>query len=153
MTKPLGQHERRQALKERFADNSVRPGHSELAAEMGVSERTIFRDLAAIGVSTHAAARRSLAVTGGEVPFVGRSVELEQLQAAQQQALVGHGGVTLITGEPGGGKSRLISEFRTGLKSESVVASFRWSQIGAAVLTEPLYLSPPGRFAIAHQGD
>ena len=144
MTKPLGQHERRQALKERFADNPVRPGHSELAAEMGVSERTIFRDLAAIGVSTHAAARRSL---------VGRSVELEQLQAAQQQALVGHGGVTLITGEPGGGKSRLISEFRTGLKSESVVASFRWSQIGAAVLTEPLYLSPPGRFAIAHQGD
>src|SRR5262245_7826412 len=52
-----------------------------------------------------AAARRGL------TRFVGREVELEQLQSARQLARARHGQVVAIVGEPGVGKSRLLFEF------------------------------------------
>lgn len=45
--------------------------------------------------------------------FVGREVEMAQLQAALTEAKEGQGAVWLIGGESGVGKSRLIEEFRT----------------------------------------
>ena len=43
-------------------------------------------------------------------PFVGREGELERLQAAVGEALLGRGVVVLISGEPGLGKTRLARE-------------------------------------------
>ena len=44
------------------------------------------------------------------VPLVGRSRELEALTGGLQEAIAGHGGVCLVAGEPGIGKSRLAEE-------------------------------------------
>src|SRR5262245_54976903 len=52
-----------------------------------------------------AAARRGL------TRFVGRDIELEQLQRARRLARARHGQVVAIVGEPGVGKSRLLFEF------------------------------------------
>src|SRR5215813_6513061 len=42
--------------------------------------------------------------------FIGRRTELGQLKSALEQALVGKGGMYVVTGEPGIGKTRLIQE-------------------------------------------
>src|SRR5713101_465216 len=47
----------------------------------------------------------------GLTRFVGRDIELEQLNRAQQLADTGRGQVTAIVGEAGVGKSRLVYEF------------------------------------------
>ncbi|MBM4435040.1 MAG: hypothetical protein FJ028_08070 [Chloroflexi bacterium] len=44
-------------------------------------------------------------------PLVGRWMELSRLDLAFQSARLGRGEVVVITGEPGVGKSRLVSEF------------------------------------------
>jgi hypothetical protein len=49
---------------------------------------------------------------GPPSPFVGRDHELASLQVLLQQAEAGQGQVVGIVGEPGLGKSRLLSEFR-----------------------------------------
>src|SRR5581483_8614733 len=57
-------------------------------------------------------------------PFVGREEELEHLVLRRRQAGDAHGGLVLIGGEPGIGKSRLVGEFKERLtRSTSVVAS------------------------------
>jgi len=43
-------------------------------------------------------------------PFVGRERELAELQDRLEQALAGRGGLALLAGEPGIGKSRLVEE-------------------------------------------
>ncbi|HEV8228168.1 MAG TPA: adenylate/guanylate cyclase domain-containing protein [Methylomirabilota bacterium] len=53
----------------------------------------------------HAAAARGL------TSFVGRDIELDQLQQALDLAKAGHGQVVAMVGEPGVGKSRLCWEF------------------------------------------
>lgn len=53
--------------------------------------------------------RRGLA---GSAPLVGRSAEFSLLRAALKGATTGKGGVVLITGEPGLGKTRLVQECR-----------------------------------------
>jgi DNA-binding NarL/FixJ family response regulator len=47
--------------------------------------------------------------------FVGRIVELEHLRARRRAAAEGHGGLVLVAGEAGIGKSRLVREFCTRL--------------------------------------
>ena len=44
--------------------------------------------------------------------FVGRHVELEQMQQALEQVKEGHGQIVGVMGEPGLGKSRLFYEFK-----------------------------------------
>ena len=44
-------------------------------------------------------------------PFIGRSQELNALQHRFDQAVAGNGGVALISGEPGIGKTRLVRSF------------------------------------------
>src|ERR1700722_11685654 len=57
-------------------------------------------------------------------PFVGRAEELAHLKLRRRQAGDGHGGLVLIGGEPGIGKSRLVGEFRQWLnRRTSFVAS------------------------------
>ena len=43
-------------------------------------------------------------------PFVGRAGELAALTADLDAAVGGHGGVVLVAGEPGIGKTRLVEE-------------------------------------------
>src|ERR1700730_3813095 len=58
-------------------------------------------------------ARTRLQVSAGRglTRFVGRDVELAQLQRVQQLADQGHGQIVAIVGEAGVGKSRLVHEF------------------------------------------
>ena len=51
-----------------------------------------------------------------DVPLVGRDDAMRRLRQAYARALSGYGGVVLISGEAGIGKSRLMQDFATGLE-------------------------------------
>jgi DNA-binding CsgD family transcriptional regulator len=68
----------------------------------------------------------------GKTPFVGRHAELALLQALWQEAKGGSGGVVLIGGEPGVGKSRLVRELAASVRSAGAV-----SGVAAAYEGEP----------------
>jgi class 3 adenylate cyclase/pimeloyl-ACP methyl ester carboxylesterase len=55
--------------------------------------------------------RLQVAAARGLTRFVGRDVEMEQLQRALSQAQAGHGQAVSVVGEAGVGKSRLFFEF------------------------------------------
>jgi eukaryotic-like serine/threonine-protein kinase len=75
------------------------------------------------------------AVTGRSSvrPFVGRVQELADLASALEEATSGRGSLVLVTGEPGIGKTRLMSELaRVGSQRRVRVATGRcWEQGGA----------------------
>jgi diguanylate cyclase (GGDEF)-like protein len=48
-----------------------------------------------------------------EVPFTGRVAELARMRARWDAARDGHGGIALLLGEPGSGKTRLVTELGT----------------------------------------
>jgi len=56
-----------------------------------------------------------------EVPLVGRDDVLRQLKWAYVRSRFGYGGVVLISGEAGIGKSRLMQDFVTGLEGKATV--------------------------------
>lgn len=56
--------------------------------------------------------------TGGLTTFVGREEEIELLSRRWRQARSRQGGVVLISGEPGVGKSRLVSTFHERIAGE-----------------------------------
>ncbi len=66
-------------------------------------------------------------------PFVGRAQELADLASALEEAVAGRGSLVLLTGEPGIGKTRLMSELaRTASEREvSVVTGRCWEEGGA----------------------
>ena len=59
-------------------------------------------------------------------PFIGREEELGVLARRWERARTGDGQVTLVLGEPGLGKTRLIEEFRSGL-GETAHTWVEWS--------------------------
>ena len=75
--------------------------------------------------------RRVDAFTG--LPFVGRQHELEILSASLRSAAAGRGGLILISGEPGIGKSRLAGELadRAAAKGARVLVGRCWEAGGA----------------------
>jgi len=110
-----------------------------------------FRDCGALalqGLATPVAASEVLyrhdepAALLAHTPFVGRAAELAKLTHHLQEARAGHGGLVLLAGEPGIGKTRLTEEF-----TESA------AEIGALVLAGRCYegeSAPPyGPFAEA----
>jgi class 3 adenylate cyclase/tetratricopeptide (TPR) repeat protein len=74
----------------------------------GLSEPIEMYELAGTGL---ARTRLQAAAQRGLSRFVGRDAELEQLRAALEKALHGHGQIVGVVGEPGVGKSRLFWEF------------------------------------------
>jgi transcriptional regulator with AAA-type ATPase domain len=50
--------------------------------------------------------------------FVGRIKEMDALRARLERAVAGHGGVALVVGEPGIGKTRIALELATRLPLE-----------------------------------
>lgn len=77
-------------------------------------------------------ARRSVAretrVVSDISPFVGRARELEELTALLEEALAGRGAAAVVTGEPGIGKTRLVSEIarQAGTKGSAVAWGTSW---------------------------
>lgn len=68
--------------------------------------------------------------------FVGRSDTLAQLEAALDTALAGHGGLVLLAGEPGLGKTRTAEELagRAGPRGARVLWGRCWEGDGAPAL-------------------
>ncbi len=66
----------------------------------------------------------------GHSPFVGRETELGALAARLQEAREGRGGVVLVAGEPGIGKTRLLEEFAERASREgALVLAGRCTQV------------------------
>ena len=65
-----------------------------------------------------------LSIAGALTGFVGRAHELGLLLERWKLAEDGEGRVVLLSGEPGIGKSRVLSELRAGLSSERCLREF-----------------------------
>jgi len=69
-------------------------------------------------------------------PFVGRRAEIERLESSLARASEGRGGVALVTGEPGIGKTRLLDEVAARARRHTVLAG-RCAQGDASAPYEP----------------
>lgn len=76
---------------------------------------TLAASRAADGTTT---ASRARAKDAGVLPFAGRDLELEQLRALWSRAAHGGGGIVLVGGQAGIGKSRLLAELASAVESE-----------------------------------
>jgi DNA-binding NtrC family response regulator/tetratricopeptide (TPR) repeat protein len=94
-------------------------------------------------------ARRAFVLAGREkagagrpehvVAFVGRRREIELLWSGLESAIRGQGQIVGVSGEPGIGKSRLISEFREGLTGRTVLQfEGQCRSYGAVVPYQPI---------------
>ena len=89
------------------------------AAEIkGVDEPLNVYEVTGVGALR---TRLQVSVRRGLTRFVGRHGEMEQLQAALEQAKAGHGQIVGVMGEPGLGKSRLFYEFKLTAQSGCLV--------------------------------
>lgn len=97
---------------------------SALATEMRVEpmpETRALRDsiLASDAIPSQGAPTRLALPRDREpLPFAGRRTEIEDLRAAWRRAAGGRGNVVFLSGEPGIGKSRLVSELAVAVEGE-----------------------------------
>ncbi|MGZ8632276.1 MAG: AAA family ATPase, partial [Solirubrobacteraceae bacterium] len=81
-----------------------------------------------------AVSQRSDAVGAtGELPLLGRTRELADLEATLEESSSGHGGLVLLTGEPGIGKTRLATALgeRAAAEGHRVAWARGWDGGGA----------------------
>jgi DNA-binding SARP family transcriptional activator/tetratricopeptide (TPR) repeat protein len=97
----------------------------DLAVEPGQAIGAMYRQLRANTPNREALDCEDVAPVA-EVPFVGRDLELDQLNQAWNTAREGRAHLVLVSGEPGIGKSRLALELGRRVRAEGhVVASAR----------------------------
>lgn len=99
----------------------------DLAVEPGAAIRAMYRQLRANTNRPNREERQGEdAAPVAESPFVGRDLELNQLNQAWNAAREGRAHLVLLSGEPGIGKSRLALELGRRVRAEGhVVASAR----------------------------
>jgi DNA-binding SARP family transcriptional activator len=109
-----------------------------LSEELGLEPSRALRDLERAILSQDPSLDARSAPDAGAVEpdttaFVGRQAELSTLAAALDNALDGRGGLVLLTGEPGIGKSRLADELirRAREKHADVLVGRCWEAGGA----------------------
>jgi DNA-binding SARP family transcriptional activator len=71
-------------------------------------------------------------------PFVGREAELGALRALLARAEEGEGGVVLVTGEPGAGKTRLVCELARAAADRGVLVLYGVSDAVVSTPYQPL---------------
>jgi DNA-binding SARP family transcriptional activator/predicted ATPase len=71
-------------------------------------------------------------------PFVGREREAASLRAALERAESGHGGLVLLTGEAGAGKTRLIRELAHEATAKGVLVLYGSSDAAVTTPYQPL---------------
>ncbi len=71
-----------------------------------------------VAASRNARSRLDAAPEHLRVPYVGRANLVETLAKGWKEAKAGRGNAVLLTGDPGMGKSRLLSEFRNSIADE-----------------------------------
>lgn len=97
----------------------------DLGLEPGEAIAAMYRKLRADAPNREALQRRDTAPVAGS-PFVGRELELDQLERAWKAAREGRAHLVLLSGEPGIGKSRLALELGRRVRAEGhAVASAR----------------------------
>src|SRR5262249_58148818 len=57
----------------------------------------------------------------GQTPFTGRTAELARLTRGLEEARGGRGGVVLVMGEPGIGKTRTLEEFAERVRAQGTL--------------------------------
>jgi class 3 adenylate cyclase/Cdc6-like AAA superfamily ATPase len=85
--------------------------------------------------------------------FVGREQELERLRTAFDNAVSGHGGLVMLVGEPGIGKTRTTQELETYAKMRG--AQVLWGRTHESAGAPPYWpwLQAGNQYAAAHQDD
>jgi class 3 adenylate cyclase len=89
----------------------------------------------------------------GYTKFVGREREMEAMRRALELAKQGQGQVVAVIGEPGVGKSRLVSEFKARAQSECVVLEAFSVSYGKASAWLPVIDLLKGYFRISDDDD
>ena len=85
--------------------------------------------------------------------FVGREQELERLRKAFDNAVSGHGGLVMLVGEPGIGKTRTTQELETYAKMRG--AQVLWGRTHESAGAPPYWpwIQAGNQYALAHQDD
>ncbi len=130
------------------AYREARAALDELGIEPGAGLRQLEKQILTQDPALQPARARLL--TGGRVslpgalvptppfPFVGRARELLTLRALLERAEGGEGGLVLLAGEAGGGKTRLVRELAYEAAAAGVVVLYGASDAAVSVPYQPL---------------
>ncbi len=134
MTKTTQTDKRRERLLKILEAEQAVVTATDLATKLGVTERTVRSDVKAmeargvpIGIrrargggislthtperlSVHAHAGSAIPKSGTGTPFIGRAQEMARITVAFDGAIDGRGGLVMLAGEPGIGKTRVTEE-------------------------------------------
>jgi class 3 adenylate cyclase/Cdc6-like AAA superfamily ATPase len=85
--------------------------------------------------------------------FVGREAELERLRKAFEEAVSGRGGLVMLVGEPGIGKTRTTQQLETYAKMRG--AQVLWGRTHESAGAPPYWpwIQAGNQYALAHQDD